>query len=224
VSTRGASMTRADQIAKRLAALIEFGTVNVLATRNRDEYGSYTVERGLFQGWRTQALVALRAIFEANHTYPEEFNAHTAEDYAANAEAGIAILTAARQDITNGYLTKTANLISAEVFSDFLQMAEHLLERDYKDPAASLCGAVLENGLRRIAGDHDVKVTDSDDLNSLRDKCAQKEVFNKMVRQQITSWTTLRNYADHGQFEQYTPQHVASMISDVRSFLAIYLG
>jgi len=42
-------------------------------------------------------------------------------------------------------------------------------------------------------------------------------------RQQITAWTTLRNFADHGKFDEYTAQQVGSMISDVRSFLATHL-
>jgi hypothetical protein len=50
-----------------------------------------------------------------------------------------------------------------------------------------------------------------------------KKVFNNLVRQQITSWTTLRNAADHGKFSEYTEQHEGSMIADVRAFLAIHL-
>jgi len=128
-----------------------------------------------------------------------------------------------RSDIEKGYLRKTANIISAEVFGDFLEIAEHLLTEGYKDPAASLTGAVLEDGLRRIARNNDITVADRDDLTSLRDKCAGKKVFNNLVRQQITAWTTLRNSADHGKFDEYTAQQVGSMISDVRSFLANYL-
>jgi hypothetical protein len=135
----------------------------------------------------------------------------------------VEILTRLRSDVANGYLRKTANVISAEVFGDFLEMAQHLLNEGYKDPAASLIGAVLEDGLRRIARNNHITVTDRDDLTSLRDKCAEKRIFNNLVRQQITSWTTLRNAADHGKFTDYTAQQVGSMISDVRSFLAIHL-
>jgi hypothetical protein len=102
-------------------------------------------------------------------------------------------------------------------------MAQHLLDEGYKDPAASLTGAVLEDGLRRIARNNDITVTERDDLNSLKDKLAGRKIFNNLVRQQITLWTTLRNSAAHGKFDQYTVQDVSSMITDVRSFLAIHL-
>ena len=102
-------------------------------------------------------------------------------------------------------------------------MSEHLLAEGYKDPAASLTGAVLEDGLRRIARNAKITVTDRDDLSSLKDKCGQKKIFNNLVRQQIVAWTTLRNAADHGRFEEYTAPQVGSMIADVRSFLATHL-
>ena len=127
-------------------------------------------------------------------------------------------------DIENGYLRKTVNIISAEVFGDFLEMAQHLLDEGYKNPAASLAGAVLEDGLRRVTRNNYITVTDGDGIASLRQKCAAKKVFNKLVSDQITAWTTLRNSAAHGKFEDYTAQQVGSMLSDVRSFLATHLA
>jgi hypothetical protein len=174
-----------------------------------------------FFGWRTQALSALTAMFGEHDIYTVEFK-HRA-NYESGPFAGIEILRNLHSDIKNGYLRKTVNIISAEVFQDFLEMAELLLTEGYKDPAASLTGAVLEDGLRRIVRNNQIAITDRDDLTSLRDKCVQKKLFNNLVRQQITSWTTLRNFADHGKFAEYTPQQVGSMISDVRAFLGHHL-
>jgi hypothetical protein len=141
-------------------------------------------------------------------------------NYQNGPAPGLELLRRLNSDVQNGYLRKINNIISAEVFGDFLEMAQHLLDEGYKDPAASLTGAVLEDGLRRIARNNDITVTERDDLTSLRDKCMGKKVFNNLVRQQITSWTTLRNAADHGKFTEYNAQQVGSMIPDVRSFLA----
>jgi hypothetical protein len=52
------------------------------------------------------------------------------------------------------------------VFSDFLDMAGHLLEGGYYHAAASLIGAVVEDGLRRIAAASSVAVATRDDINS----------------------------------------------------------
>jgi hypothetical protein len=157
-----------------------------------------------------------------NDIYTTEFIARVT--YESSPYPGIEILRRVHADIENGYLRKTANIISAEVFGDFLEMAQHLLDEGYKNPAASLAGAVLEDGLRRVARNNYITVTDSDGLASLRQKCAAKKVFNKIVCDQITAWTTLRNSAAHGKFDDYTAQQVGSMLSDVRSFLATHLA
>jgi hypothetical protein len=103
-------------------------------------------------------------------------------------------------------------------------MAQHLLDQGYKDPAASLCGAVLEDGLRRIAGNTKVNITGKDDLNSLRDKLFQKKVTDRLAHQEITAWSTIRNSADHGKFGEYDNRQVKSMIDGARSFLIKHLG
>jgi hypothetical protein len=173
-------------------------------------------------GWNTQAIVALEQIVGSDHAYTRALIRASA-DLSSTYDI-LEILSRLRSDLQKGYLRKAADIISGEVFADFLEIAQHLLDQSYKDPAASLCGAVLEDGLRRIARNHGIQVSDRDDLTSLRDKCAQKGVFNNLVRQQITAWTTLRNSADHGKFSEYTAQQVGSMISDVRSLLATRLG
>ena len=191
------------------------------------EYGGEEIDHGTaqgiahFVGWRTQAISALQALIGEDNIYSIEFQEQAT--YQNGPYAGLELLRRLHCDIQNRYLRKTINIISAEVFDDFLAMGEHLLAEGYKDPAASLTGAVLEDGLRRIARNNEIAVTDRDNLLSLRDKCVNKKIFNNLVRQQIGAWTTLRNLADHGKFDEYTNEQVRSMISDIRSFLAAHL-
>ena len=58
-------------------------------------------------------------------------------------------------------LVNFRSLVQAEVFADFLDMAEHLLGETYKDAAAVLLGAVLEDSLRKIAGAKGVDILNS---------------------------------------------------------------
>jgi hypothetical protein len=198
----------------RLKALTVYGATNI-------DHGTAD-GLGHFYGWHSQAIVALQDIFGERHVYTLQFP--KTATYHNGPAAGVPILQRAISDIENGYLRKTVNIISAEVFSDFLEISGHLLEQGYKDPAASLCGAVLEDGLRRIVANTDgITVSARDDLNSLRDKLSGKGVFNNIVRQQITSWTSLRNAADHGQFSEYDDAQVRLMIDGVRTFLAAHL-
>ena len=64
---------------------------------------------------------------------------------------GFGVLEAAQSDLESGMMGRLDTLVAADIFTDFLEMATHLIENGYKDPAASLTGAVLEGGLRKIA-------------------------------------------------------------------------
>ena len=134
-----------------------------------------------------------------------------------------AVLQSVKEDIQSGYLTDTRTLISAEIFDDFLNMADHLLECGYKDPAASLCGAVLEDGLRRIASNAGVNLRNQEDLSSLNHKCADAGIYNRLVQKKIQVWGDIRNNADHGKFNEYSQQDVEDMLKEVRQFLEGHL-
>jgi hypothetical protein len=90
----------------------------------------------LFSWWRTSSLSFLKT-FPSEYIYSREFEARCKDLSSDDVEQGLGILSAARDDIEGGYLQKMETLVSAEVFSDFLDMAEHLLDNGYKDPAAS---------------------------------------------------------------------------------------
>ena len=102
-------------------------------------------------------------------------------------------------------------------------MAEHLLDNGYKDPSASLIGAVLEDGLRRISGNENVTLKSDDNINSLNKKLADKGVYNRLQQREIEVWNKLRDYADHGHFDQYKHDDVRDMLKGVRSFLSEHL-
>jgi len=60
----------------------------------------------------------------------------------------VGALRALRRDYDAGYLATVQDLVRAEVFVDFFEMAEHLLQQGYKDPSAVIIGSVLEEHLR----------------------------------------------------------------------------
>jgi hypothetical protein len=63
-----------------------------------------------------------------------------------------------------------------------LTLAEHLLASGYKDPAAMLIGAVLEEGLRRIARREDVTLRMKDDVGSLGTRTPSAERLEELKR------------------------------------------
>ena len=127
------------------------------------------------------------------------------------------------EDIEQDFITTVRQLITAEVFADLFDQAAHLLESGYKTPAASLAGAVLENGLRTIATDKGVRLAAKDNLPSLNQKLAQKGIYTRLTQKKIHVWTDIRNAADHGKFDQITDQDVDNLIKGAQSLLSDYL-
>lgn len=132
------------------------------------------------------------------------------------------ILTALKQAYETGFLTRYEELIHADLFSDFVEMAEHLLQEGYKDPAAVIIGSVLEEHLRqlctksRISLDNAGKPKKGDQLNA---DLAAANVYSKLDQKSITSWLDLRNKAAHGKYGEYTKEQVDLLQQGVRNFM-----
>ncbi len=139
----------------------------------------------------------------------------------------VGIFKAVEHDVKSGMLTNFRNLIQAEIFADFLEMAEHLLREGFKDAAAVLLGAVLEDTLRKIADTNGVDVLNSKGkpltLDPLNASLSKKGVYGPLVQKQIISWANLRNAAAHGHFSQYDAAQVQQMLLFVQKFCADFL-
>jgi tRNA(Glu) U13 pseudouridine synthase TruD len=70
----------------------------------------------------------------------------------------IGIVRSLRADLQAGYLSSASELIRGELFADFLEMAEYLLEEGYKDAAAVIAGGTLEAHLRQLCTKNDIAV------------------------------------------------------------------
>ena len=211
------------RIRGRLTSLIEKGEA-VLATHTPEPPGVFgfpTLDTQRFAEWRSQALVCLGQVFGASHTYTEGFRSETESDgHTRSARTGLGILQAALKDVEQGHLTSLQDMATAEVFSDFLDQADHLLEHGYAAAAASLAGAVLENGLRSLAERNGIAVKARDDLSALNSKLAAKSVYNRLRQKQLAVWIDVRNAADHGRFDEFTEGDVADVVKRIRNFLA----
>jgi hypothetical protein len=214
-----------ERLIARLDELIEKAD-QVLATHKPNPpnwIGYPTLDSGRFAEWQTQSLAFLVNLLGDNHVYVASFREKVTEGHTTMVSAGKGILSAVREDVAGGYLTRLKALVAAEVFSEFMEMGEHLLNAGYKDPAASVTGAVLENGLREIATEHRVKLSAKEDLSSLNSKLAQAGIYNRLTQKKVQVWIGIRNHADHGEFDEYSESDVGEMLAGVTDFLGAHL-
>ena len=218
-------MNSKEEILARLNALIE-KTKNVLRTQKAapDVLPGYNTGRMIldfeaFSEWQTQSSAYLSNLLGPDSIYVQKFNAQVEHAHPGDVSIGKGILKAVKEDVEGGYLKRIEALVSADIFSDFLDMTEYLLEEGYKDPAASLIGAVLENGLRKICTNRGITVKSKEDISSLNQKLADGKTYTRLTQKELQVWNDIRNNADHGYFGQYTAQNVKDMHKGVRGFL-----
>lgn len=133
----------------------------------------------------------------------------------------LGVLRSLRQAYEIGYLETVEELVHANLFADFLEMAEYLLKEGYKDPAAVLIGGVLEEHLRKLCVRHLIALANADGsprkASQLNDDLA-KVAYDKLVQKGVTYWLDVRNKAAHGKYSEYDADVVSQMLNGVRDF------
>lgn len=129
-------------------------------------------------------------------------------------------------DIRAGYLTNVEEMIHADIFADFLEMAAYLLQEGYKDAAAVISGSSLEAHLRQLCQKNAIPVvtvtssgTNAKKADAMNSDLSGKGVYGKLDQKSVTAWLDLRNKAAHGHYSEYSKEQVALMLSSVREFM-----
>jgi len=139
----------------------------------------------------------------------------------------LGVAKAIKHDLDNGLLVNFRSLAQAEVFADFMEMGEHLLEGGYKDAAAVIIGSVLEDGLRKLSERAGLPIVNESGrpltIDPLNAQLARENVYSKLVQKQITTWAHVRNKAAHGEFAEYTREQVSMMLMFVQGFASEHL-
>lgn len=198
----------------------------VLSTVRRTDFGDY-VDTGKLAGLRASALSFITMVYGKNHSHYSEFDKATKSYEFNNASSGHEILIAILNEIQGGWIFSVKQLVSAEIFSDFLEMAEHLLNQGYKDPAAVMVGSVLEENLRQLCSNNGIDIETEKDgklipkkADLLNAELARAEVYTKLDQKAVTTWLDLRNKAAHGKYSEYTKEQVNLMQQGITEFLA----
>jgi len=137
--------------------------------------------------------------------------------------AAVGALEALRADYEAGNLASLPELIHAELFADFLEMASHLLDGGYKDAAAVIAGSTLEGHIRQLAEKAEIPSTNEDGhplkADRLNADLAKADTYDKTDQKSITAWLGLRNYSAHGEYSKYEAGQVGPMIAGIRDFI-----
>lgn len=186
-----------------------------------------------FQTFRISSLTFLEMLLGEKHLYYNDFKNKVTHAETYNVEYSIALLKKLIVDIEDGWLLDFKSLLSAEIFNDFLDMAEHLLDESYKDASAVIIGSVFEENLRQVCLKEGVTIQYKDfkrnkilakPASMMNDDLYKAKVYNLNVQKAVIGWLAIRNSAAHGQYTEYDEAQVRSLLSSVRDFSARFLS
>jgi hypothetical protein len=172
----------------------------------------------------TRAISAVHRISGTNSSYSQEISRiHRPNTQIHNHISEIiGVAQALRDDLHSGYVRNLTEMIHAEVFSDFLEMARHLVDSGFKDAAAVIAGSTLESHLKKLATKYSIPVTidnrsvKADKLNS---DLVELPAYSVLDQRNVTAWLDLRNKAAHGNYNDYTKDQVVLLVSAIQDFI-----
>ena len=173
---------------------------------------------------QTRCLAAIERASGRGSVYFEQAKAilETPDHSWGHLAGQIGVAESLLHNIRNGYLRTLEELIHGELFGDFLEMAQHLLESGYKDAAAVVCGSTLEAHLKQLCKKAGIpvevggKAKKADTINGeLGGAC----VYSKLDQKSVTAWLGLRNSAAHGDYAAYDKAQVSLYIASIRDFV-----
>ncbi len=216
-----------DSFLAQLDALLEFYEQH----KKPDSRGDYSLSAPDSVRFTTAALAAADRIAGSDSAYAETIRKtlETYKTYDSYVLAGVAleVVQALRSDVEGGFLASARELIHAEVFADFLEVADYLLSENYKDAAAVMGGGVLESHLRRLSARFgiDVEVISSSGVvkpkraEQMNSDLAGVKAYTVLDQKSVTAWLDLRNKAAHAKYGEYSAEQVALFLDALRDFI-----
>ncbi|MEV8548140.1 hypothetical protein [Streptomyces sp. NPDC051572] len=170
---------------------------------------------------------AIERIATPGSVYVKQLRKYLDEsDVELKAPHVFAIASGLRQDMNEGWVRSTVELVHADMYSDYLEMADGLLAKGYKDPAAIVTGTSLEVHVRALCVKHSVDVAQPNGTpkkaDTMNADLKKADAYDGLQQKQVTAWMDLRNQAAHGNYEKYDEHQVRLFIDGVRAFMIKY--
>ncbi len=196
-----------------------------MATKREVDLVGTIVDPGKQIGFRAASLSFIADLYGCDHPFYKSFDEKVSSQKFYQIEGGIQILLAIKKEVDNGWILSVKELLSSQIFADFLEMAEHLLEQGYKDASAVMIGSVLEGHLKFLSEKHNIDLTVIRNGESIPKKAdtlnadlRKADIYNALRQKSVTAWLDLRNKAAHGQYTEYSLDQVKLMYSGVLDF------
>lgn len=179
-----------------------------------------------WERWFASALNLLRSLGpdlphygNLKRIYDDKSTMRAQKDF----QAAFGVLSAAKSDFEGGYLISLESAISGEVLGDFVGLAKRSLQEGYKDVAAVLACAAIEDALKRYARLQHLDVADVE-MREVVNALKAKGLVSGAQRSLLDTMPRIRNYAMHANWDKISQTDVGSVIGFVEQFLLSRFG
>ena len=173
-----------------------------------------------WQQWATSAHHMLRVALGDTSPHFQNFEKvyEKCNGWEKEVHALRGIFLAAKADYEGGYAFRVEALISGEIFGDFVALSRNALVEGYKDVAAVLACAALEDALKRFALMNGLDVSDKV-MQEVVGALKSKGLVGGAQRTMLDTMPKIRDYAMHANWDKITAQDVGSVLGFVEQLL-----
>ena len=169
------------------------------------------------------AIELIMDLFTKESLYYTAFVGHVSNKNR-QIETGISILKEIRFQVEHDFLFDLDTMVAGEIFTDFLDMAEHFLSLHYKEAPAVLIGGVLEERLRKMCTKHGLDILKPNgkpkEAEALNTDLYAGKFISLNDKKNLTGYIGIRNSAAHMKPDEFTIDQVQIMLLGVREFIA----
>ena len=144
---------------------------------------------------RARCIAAIERASGSNSTYRRRISENSiskiGDYYHLKKEIGVA--KALLSDINNNYMQSFEEILHSDMFGNFLEMATHLLEKGYKDPAAVLAGSSLEIHIKHLCMKNHVETLRDErpiKTETLNSELKKEGIYTNLDQKSITAYKT----------------------------------
>jgi hypothetical protein len=196
--------------------------VNELIARRFSELEEQMKKSGYDQwrGWASSAMNLIENAFARGSSYVRNFRKAYENCLGRDheVEALIAIFKAAKADYEGGYIFNLEQSVSGDILGDFVKLAKASLQDGYKDVAAVLACAALEDALKRYARENGL-VVDNKVMQEVVGALKSKGLVKGAQKTLLDTMPKIRDYAMHANWDKIIEADVGSVIGYVEQFL-----
>ena len=148
---------------------------------------------------------------------------YISELYERQIQLCLGVLRSIKTEIELGLIGSLEKQYKGEVFGDLIKMAKESMDNDFKDVAAVLGCAALEDSLKKIAVINGLDVEDkgmSEVINALK----SIQILQGASASITTSYVKLRNKVFHAEFDKFEKEDVKSLIAFTEEFILKHLN